>query len=160
MRGRDLNAVEPGLRRQRRRGGVAGDDRLHLGRTEGPRLDLEALRRNRRWGERGRSRRARDQLAAAVEELDEEPRPARLDRLGDPPVAGDDLVGIAGERPRRQTTGPVDGSRLEDDEADPAAGARLVVGGEVVGRQVVVHEHRLVRREDDPVRKLDRAEAG
>ena len=36
--------------------------------------------------------------------------------------------------------------------ARPAAGPGLVVGDEVVGREVVVDERRLVRRRDDPVR--------
>ena len=39
-----------------------------------------------------------------------------------------------------------------------AAGPRLLVGEEVVGRHVVVHEARLVRRRHHPVAQLDRPE--
>ena len=51
-----------------------------------------------------------------------------------------------------------DRRRLEHDQSGAAARARLVVGDEVVGRQVVVDERRLVRGRDDPVLELDRAE--
>ena len=48
--------------------------------------------------------------------------------------------------------------RLEHDQPGAAARARLVVGDEVVRRQVVLDERRLVRRRDDAARQLDRPE--
>ena len=50
------------------------------------------------------------------------------------------------------------GRRLEHDQPDAAARPRLVVGDEVVRRQVLVDEGRLVRGRDDPVLELDRPE--
>jgi hypothetical protein len=52
----------------------------------------------------------------------------------------------------------VDGGGLEDDHPGPAAGARLVVGDEVVRRQVLGDEVGLVRGRDDPVGQRDRAD--
>jgi hypothetical protein len=49
-------------------------------------------------------------------------------------------------------------SRLQHDQPGPAFGPRPVIGDEVVGRQVVAHERRLVRGRDDAVRDLDRPE--
>ena len=39
------------------------------------------------------------------------------------------------------------------------AGTSLVIGDEVLGRKMLLDERRLVGRRDDPVRKLDRADA-
>ena len=53
----------------------------------------------------------------------------------------------------------MDGRRLEDDQPGAPPGPGLVVGDEAVGREALVDEGRLVRRRDDPVRELDRADA-
>ena len=99
-----------------------------------------------------------DLLAAAVQQLDEQARPVRLHGRGDTPVARGDLGQKAAERVRCEQPGRVHRRRLEHDQAGAAARAGLVVGDEVVGRQVVVDERRLVRGRDDPVLQLDRAE--
>ena len=75
MRGRELDPVEPTLGGQFGRAGVPGDDLVDLGRGERPGLDVEALARDRRRRDCCRPGRRGDQLAAAVEELDEETRP-------------------------------------------------------------------------------------
>jgi spermidine/putrescine transport system ATP-binding protein len=49
----------------------------------------------------------------------------------------------------------VDGRGLEDDEPHAASRAGLVVGEEVVRRQALVDERRLMGGRDDPVRELD-----
>jgi hypothetical protein len=91
-----------------------------------------------------------------VEELHEEMCSMRPHGSRDPSVAFHDLGEISAERVCGQQPAGVDRRRLEHDQADAAAGTRLVVGDEVVVRQVVVDERRLMRRRDDPVRKLDR----
>ena len=93
-----------------------------------------------------------------MEQLDEEPRPVRLHRRRDTPVAVDDLGQVAAERVRGEQPGRVYRRRLQHDQSGAAPRPRLVVGDEVVGRQVVVDERRLVRGRDDPVLQLDRAE--
>ena len=158
MRGRELDPVEPALGGQFGRAGVPGDDLVDLGRGERPGLDVEALARDRRRRDRCRPGRRGDQLAAAVEELDEETRPVRADGLGHAAVAGDDLGLVAGQGVGGQPPGLVDGGRLEDDHPRPARRARLVVGDELVRGQVVVDERGLVRGRDDPVRQLDGTE--
>jgi hypothetical protein len=94
-----------------------------------------------------------------VEELDEEARAVRSDGLGDAGELRDDLLRVAGEGVRREQSRRVDGGRLEDDQPGSAAGARLVVGDEVVGGEMIVDERRLVRGRDDAVGELDRPDA-
>ena len=91
-----------------------------------------------------------------MEELDEEPRPVGANGGSHTLVAADDLREVPAERVRGQQARRVNRSRLEHDQARPTPRPRLVVGDEVVGRQVVVDERRLVRRRDDPVLDLDR----
>jgi hypothetical protein len=95
---------------------------------------------------------------AAVEELDEQPRAVRVHRAGQLLVDGHDRGQVAADRVRRQQAGVVDRGCLDDDQPGAAAGACLVVGDQVVGRKVVVDQARLVRRRDDPVRELHRAD--
>ena len=156
MGGRDLDPVEAGGGDVGGRARVAVDDRLDVRLSSGARLDVEAAARDRRGGDRGRAGRARDLLAAAVEELDEEPRPVRPHGLGDAGEPGGRLFPVAREGVRSQEPGRVDGRRLEDDQPDAAPSPRLVVGDEVVGRKVVVNERRLVGGRDDPVPQPDR----
>ena len=51
------------------------------------------------------------------------------------------------------------GRGLEDDEPHAAPRAGVVVGDEVLGREALVDECRLVGRRDDPVQELDRSYA-
>ena len=155
---RDLDPVQPGRRGELGATRIARDQLLDLGRAERPRLRVEARARNRRRGQRGRTRRSRDLLAPPVQELDEEPRPVRLHRGCDPPVRVGDLRQIAPERVRGEKAGRMHGGRLEHDQPDTSTCPRLVVGDEVVGRPVVVHEGRLMRGRDDPVGELHRPE--
>ena len=85
-------------------------------------------------------------------------RPVRADGRGHAAVAGDDLGLVAGQGVGGQPPGLVDSGRLEDDHPRPACRARLVVGDELVRRQVIVDERGLVRGRDDPVRQLDGTE--
>ena len=158
VRGGDLDPVEAALGGQLGGARMPGDDLVDLAARERARLDAEARARHRRRGERRRARGGAHLLAAAVQELHEQARPVRLHGLGDTPVARGDLGQEAAERVRREQPGRVHRCRLEHDQAGAAARAGLVVGDEVVGRQVVVDERRLVRRRDDPVLQLDRAE--
>ena len=160
MRRRDLDPIEPGLGRQRRDPRVPVHDRLDLLPGQRPRLDVEAEARDRGRREGGLARRTGDLLPTAVKELDEQTRAVPLNGLGDAREAGERFLPVAGERVRRRA-GP-DGSTavgLEDDQPRAAASASLVVGDEVLGRKVLVDERRLVGRRDDPVLKLDRADA-
>jgi hypothetical protein len=95
VRGGELDTVEAALGGQGGRARIAGDDLLDLLCVEGARLDVETLTRDRRGRDRRGKRRAGDHLAASVEELDEEAGAVRSHRLGDPAIAGDDLVLIA-----------------------------------------------------------------
>ena len=152
VRHRDLDAVDPALAAVARGGRVAVDQRAQLGSGQRPRLAREARRRHRRGRDRRRPRRGRDLLAAAVEELDEQPRPVLVHRAGEP--LGSRRRSPAGSRRACATVSRPDGShggRLEEDRPDPAARARRVVGDEVGRRQVVVHQPGLVRRRHDPV---------
>ena len=154
--GRDLDPVEAGGGNVGGRARVALDDRLDVRLGSGARLDVEAAARDGRRGDRGSAGRARDLLAAAVEELDEKPRSVRPHGLGDAGEPGGRLFPVAREGVRSQEPGRVDGRRLEDDQPDAAPSPRLVVGDEVVGRKVVVDERRLVGGRDDPVPQPDR----
>jgi len=80
-----------------------------------------------------------------VEKLDEEPRPVWPYGYGDPPVAVHDLWQIPAERVGGQQATLVHRRRLEHDQPDAATGSRLVVRDEVVRRQVLVHQCRLMR---------------
>ena len=102
VRGRDLDPVQPRLRNQRGAPRVAFDDLLDLARGQRARLHVEAKAGNRRGRERRRPRRVGDLLAAAVEELHEEPRSVRLHGLGDSSERRDDLLAVAAQRVRRQ----------------------------------------------------------
>jgi hypothetical protein len=69
-----------------------------------------------------------------VEELHEQTRPVRVDRVSDPHEGGhrhivEDPERLVREEPRR-----VYGGRLEHDQTGAARGPRLVVGHEVVRR--------------------------
>jgi hypothetical protein len=156
--GRELDAVELALRGQPGGACVARHDVVDLLPGERARLDVEALAWDGRRSDRVGARRIGDQLPASVEELHEEPRPVRANRVDDAAVAGDDLVPVTGQGVRREASRLVDGGRLEDYQPGPAGCARLVVGDEVVRRHVVVDERRLVRGRDDPVAQLDRTE--
>jgi hypothetical protein len=153
--GGKLDAVEASLGGERGGVRVPGDDLLDLLDAERARLDVEALARDGRRRDRGWSRWVGDELAPAVEELDEETRPVCLDGPRDALVAGDDLRLVPCKRVRRQAARLVDGRRFEDDHPGAARGSRLVVGDELLCRQVVVDERRLMRSRDDPVRQLD-----
>ena len=158
VRGRELDAVQAALGGQLGRARVPGDDLVDLPGGQRAWLDVEALARDRRRRDRGRPRRAGDQLPAAVEELDEEPGPVRAHRVDYAPIAGGDLRHVARQRVGGEEAGLVHGGRLEDDHSGAARRARLVVGDELVGGQVVVDESGLVRSRDDPVAQLDGAE--
>ena len=126
-----------------------------LAHGQGPRLALEAQAGDRRGRHRRGPGRARDLLAAAVEQLDEQAGAVRADRVAEPrgrrarsPGKKPPIV-CAVSRPRG-----VDGGGLEEDRADAAAGPRLVVGEQVVGGQVVVDQAGLVRGRDDAVAQL------
>ena len=136
----------------------AVDQLADLAPGERARLDVEALRRHGGGRDGGRARRRRDLLAAAVEELQEEPGAVRADGVAEPAVGGHDLGQVAADGVGGQQARRVHRGGLEEDGADAAAGPRLLVGDEVVGRHVVVHEARLVRRRDHPVAQLDRPE--
>ena len=71
---------------------------------------------------------------------------------------GHDLGQVAADGVRRQEARGVDGRRLDDDQPRAAGGPGAVVGDQVVGRQMVMHERRLVRRRDDAVLDRDRPE--
>ena len=93
-----------------------------------------------------------------MEQLDEEPRAVRLHRRCDAPVPLDDLREVAAEGVRGEQARRVHRRRLEHDQPDAAPRPRLVVGDEVVRRQVLVDERGLVRGRDDAVLELDRTE--
>src|SRR6185312_1200773 len=143
--GRELDAVQPALGGQPGGARVTGDDLVDLRRAQRAWLDVKALARDRRGRDRRRPRWIRDQLPAAVEELDEEPRAVWVGGGRHAAVAADDLRHVAGQRVGREAAGLVHGGRLEDDHAGAARRARLVVGDELVRRQVVVDEGGLVR---------------
>ena len=99
-----------------------------------------------------------DLLAAAVEELHEEPRAVVVHRVGQR-ASRRRSPGVARDRVRGQQAARVHRRGLDADRAGTAGGARRVVGHEVVGRQAVVDEPRLVGRRDDAVGERDRPEA-
>jgi len=137
---------------------VAVDDLADLGGGERARLALEPQARNRRRSDRGSLGGGRDLLAPTVEQLDEQPRTVGLHRLREPPIRRHDLRQEATDRVRREQPGRMDGGRLEEDRAGPAPRTRLVVGEEVVRREMVVDEAGLVRGRNDPVTEFDRPE--
>ena len=94
-------------------------------------------------------------IAAAVEELDEQPRPVPPDGLGHPAQRSLRAREVGRERLGGQQPAGMDGGGLEDDHAGAAAGAGLVVGDEVVRRQVLRDEVRLVGGRGDPVGQRD-----
>ena len=69
-----------------------------------------------------------------MEELGEEPCPARVRRVGDARQSLDDPRVVARDRVARQQTARVHGGGLDADQTHPAVGAGGVVGHEVVGR--------------------------
>jgi hypothetical protein len=91
-----------------------------------------------------------------VEKLAEEARAMLLDGVGEAREDGHDLGQVAADRMCREQAGRVAGGGLDDDQPGSAGRPCLVVGDQVVGRQVVVHQARLVRRRDDPVGNRDR----
>ena len=105
----------PPSRAVARRGRVAVDQRAQLGARQRARLAREARRRDRRRRDGRRPRRRRDLLAAAVEELHEQPRVVLVDGVGERAVAGT----IAGRKPPSvcEVSRPdrVDRRRLEED---------------------------------------------
>ena len=159
MRRRDLDPIEPGLCHQRRDPRVAVHDRVDLLLGQRPRLDVEAEARDRGRREGRLARRTGDLLPTAVKELHEKTRAVPVNGLGDAREPGNDLLPVAGERVRGEEARRMHGRGLEDDQPRAAASASLVVGDEVLGRKVLVDERRLVGRRDDPVLKLDRADA-
>ena len=159
MRGGHLDAVEPSLGRKRGGARVASNDALDVGGPRSAWLRAKPRAGNRRRRERRWPRSACDLLAPSVEDLDEDPRPVRLHGRSDSAVPVDDLGQVPTERVRGQQAALVDRRRLEDDQPDTASRAGLVIGDEVVRRQVLVDESRLMRSRDDPVRDLDRPES-
>ena len=117
---------------------------------------VEALRRHRGRRDGGRARRGGDLLPPAVEELDEQPRPVRRGPCRR-------AAGSRGRSPAGSRRCVCDVSRPVGCTAvasrkiapTPPRGARLLVGDQVLGRHVLVHEARLVRRRDDPVAQRD-----
>lgn len=97
-------------------------------------------------------------LATAVKQLHEPLRPVGLHFRRQSLIAADDAREIAAERVRREQSRGVHRRGLEEDRAHAAAGARLVVGDEIVHRQVVVHQRRLMRRRDHAVAQVHRPE--
>ena len=156
--GAHLDAVEAALRGIGRRLPVALEHLGDLGPRQRPRLGLEPRRGDRARGDRRGPRAGGDHLAAAVEELAHEPGAVLLDGGAHPLPDRHDLGQVAADGVRRQKAGGVDRGRLDDDEPRAAGSAGAVVGDQVVGREVVVHERRLVRRRDHAVSDLDRPE--
>ena len=72
--------------------------------------------------------------------------------------ARDDLLSEPGERMASEDTRLIDRRGLEDDQARPAPRPGLVIGDEIVRREVVPDEGRLVGGRDDPVLKVDTPE--
>jgi hypothetical protein len=93
-----------------------------------------------------------------VEKLNEEARTVRVRGVRHAAKRRDDLVPVAGKRVRRQQAGWVNGGSLEHDQPDSTVCSGLVVCDEIVSRDVVDDEVRLVCRGDDPVRQLGRPE--
>jgi hypothetical protein len=155
---RDLDAVDPALATQAGARRVAGDELVDLGGGQRARLGVKARAGHRRRRDRRRPRRARDLLAPAVQQLHEQPRPVRADPLAEAAVRGRDPGQVAAERMRGEQPGRVHRGRLDEHRAGAAAGARLVVGDEVAGGQVVVDQAGLVRGRDDAIGERDRPE--
>ena len=154
----DLDAVDAAGRRVGGRLAVAVDHLADLAPSQLARLGLEtgAGDAGGRHGSRARGR--GDHLAPAVEELHEQARVVLVNGLGQAPVCGHDLREISTQRVRGQQAGVVDRGGLDDDQPGAAAGARPVVGDQLVGGQVVVDEAGLVRGRDDPVWDRDAAD--
>ena len=159
VRHRDLDAVD-----RRPRGSGAPRSRSpsisarSSARGQRARLALVARRRARPTARR-RARAARRRSARGRRgRAGRRGGAVRVHGVGEPRVAGHDRGQEAAERVRGQQPGRVDRGGLEEDRADAAAGARRVVGAQVVGRQVVVHQPGLVRRRDDAVGERDRPE--
>ena len=127
MRGAQLDAVEPGRARVAGHQLVVLDDLLDLARAERARLDLEALARHRGRGDGGSARRRVDLLAAAVEELHEEPGAARVHGVGDAREPLDDARVVAGDRVAGQQAARVHRRGLDADQ--PGAAARRAPRG-------------------------------
>jgi hypothetical protein len=144
--GAHLDAVEAALGRVGGRLPVALEHLADLGSGERARLRLEPGRRDRARRHGGRPRPRGDHLASAVEELADQPRPVLLHGGAHPLPHGHDLGQVAADGVRGQEARGVDGRRLDDDQPRAACRAGAVVGDQVVGRQVVVDERRLVRR--------------
>ena len=98
---------------------------------------------------------------AVVDELDGDLRPVGVDAVGEPAQGLDEAV--VGQAELVNRVGPVGvrhRAHLGDDEPDPAAGPRLVVGDDVVVGEAVVADHLHPHgRHDDPVAQLHRADA-
>jgi hypothetical protein len=134
MRGGDLHAVEPGRRGDRRALPVPRDDVLDLVALQRARLHVKA-RRGYRGGRDGRLPRGRhDLLTPAVEELDEQMGPVRVDRVSDPHEGGHSHIVEDPERLVREEPRRVYGGRLEHDQTGTSGGPCFVVGQEVVRR--------------------------
>ena len=158
VRHRDLDPVHAALPAVARGGRVALEHRVDLRGGQRARLGHVPGRGDRGGRDRRRARRGGDLLPPAVEELHEQLRPVRVQRAGELLVAVDDGREEAAERVRGQQAAGVDRGGLDEDPAHAAAGAGLVVGDQVRGREVVVDQARLVRGRDDAVGQRHRAE--
>ena len=86
-----------------------------------------------------------------MEELADQACVVLVDRRGQPPVGGHDRGQVAAQRVGGEQAGRVDGSGLDDDQANAPSRPGAVIGDQVVGGEMVVYQRRLVRRRDDPV---------
>ena len=97
-------------------------------------------------------------LPAVVVDLGEDRHAVAMDRIGDPSVAGDDTAVEAVDELLVRPIGGVGRVLLGDDQADAGRGARLVVGGMLLGRMAVSGVVREVRREHQTILDGDRPE--
>ena len=159
VRGAELDPVEPrGRARGRRQLVVAADDLLDLVRAERARLDLEALARHGRRGHGGSPRRRRSICSRPPWKSWTNSRAAGgVHGLGDACEAlhAPRVVARRSCVPVSRPLGCTAVASMQISPAPPSC-ARRVVGHEVVGRQAILDQRRLVRGRDDPVADLDR----
>ncbi len=157
VRERQLDPIDIAVAGKAGRRPVAIDDLAQLARAERSRLTLEPRRGHRGGRHRRRSRWCPELLAAAVEQLHQQPRLVLVNGVGQAAVAAHDVWQIAPERVRREQAGGMDGSRLDHDRSHTAGRSRRVVGDQRVGRQMVVDKRRLMRGGEHPVTEPQRS---
>ena len=140
VRHRHLEAVDAALAGLCGAVGEGGEQVGDVAPREGAGLDVEPRGRHGGRGDGGGPRRRRDALPSTVEQLQEQARAVRPERVADAAVDRDHGGVEAGDRVRRQETGLVHAGGLDEDRRRAAAGARLLVGQEVVGGHAVVDE--------------------